>query len=318
MLYEEPLKNPEMCGCLPNSETPGIVADLFEAEAPWDATDKPAISSWSSLKPWLEEQAEIKARLRSQGKYEYWWDTCVRLGFDVNKLLITSQGAIGSCAGVSYFDRCYLTTLLHQIAAGSEQQIEPVNALASWLESKGWSRRGGQSISAVVQEGCSGGVYTASQVGEYSASWYDSSAVEKHTADAEKRQMGACLVDSSEDKAEAALLALRAGLVVEVGQGIAISGEKTDEHGVPVLSLAGSWSHATAATELVIIDGVEYVQVTNSHGLAYLKQIRGPRFGGLLTLDDMKRYFGGGWCDVAIVTHVESPYDPKASHNLNP
>lgn len=306
-------------GCVPNAANPQVTAEIASLAAPWDATDKPTISSWSSLKPWLEEKAESKDRLRSQGKSPFWWDICHRLGLDPLELITPSQGSIGSCAGVSYFDRCYLFTLLHQIADGSEQQIEPVNALASWLRSKGWSRWGGQSISAVVKEGCSGGVYPASMVGTYSAGWNDKSAADAHTADAEKRQMGACLVPDSEDKFEAADLALRAGLVVEIGNSRAVAeGTEKDSNGVPVLSLSGSWSHAHVASELVIINGKVYYRWDNTHGPIYDGTQHGPTTGGVMTPDTFRRFLDSSFCDLAIVTHVESPYDLTLLPTLTP
>ena len=306
-----------MFGCLPNSETPEVMAELAGLEAPWDATDQPVLAEYASLKPWLEEKAETNDRLRKQGGLKPWWEVCEKMKLDPLEIVLPSQGSIGSCAGVSYFDHCYQIQLLKQIASGSEQTIEPVNALTTWLVSKGWSRGGGQSISAVVREGCQTGVFPASMVGKYSASWYDRSAAAEHTADAQKRQMGASLVPDSADKVEAALLALRAGHVVEFGQNVAIRGTDTDANGVTVLTLGGSWSHATMASEIVIINGTVYVRIENSHDSIYASAL-GPKIGGLMTLDTFKRYVGGNWCDVAIVTHVESPYDLTLLPTLTP
>ncbi|MDO4571583.1 MAG: hypothetical protein Q4D38_14455 [Planctomycetia bacterium] len=307
-----------MFGCVPNAETPEIVDALSRATVPWDAADKPALAEWATLKPWLEERADTMDMVRKAGKYIPWWKMCENLGVQAVSLFVPSQGSIGSCAGVSYFDRCYQATLLHQIATGSEQTIEPVNAMPTWLISKNWSRRGGQSISAVVREGVSTGVFPAAAVGSYSANWYDSSAAEKYIYDAQERQMGASLVDDAEDKYAAVELALRAGLVVEVGQSVAVNGSEIDANGVPVATLGGSWSHATTFTELVIINGKKYLRWDNSHDLIYHDSMFGPAFGALMSVDTAKRFLGGRWTDLAVVTYVESPYDEQAATNLNP
>ena len=310
--------NDMLFGCIPNAENPKLLSDLKSRfEVAWDAEDKPSLCSWESLKSHLEEKAETIQKLKSAGKYRFWWETCRKLGLNPEKLLVPSQGNIGSCAGVSYFDRCYLITVLHQIAEGSEQQIEPVNALVTWLISKGWSIRGGQTISAVVMEGIETGVFPASMVGNYSAGWYDKRTAQDHAADAEKRQMGACLVPDSEDKFDALTLALQGGKAVEIGNSKAVNGYDTDSNGVTVLTLGGSWSHATMFSEILDINGNPYYRWENTHDLICESEF-GPRFGGLMTPDGTKRFLDCTFCDLAVVTYAESPYDTTIKPTLLP
>ncbi|MDO4571041.1 MAG: hypothetical protein Q4D38_11690 [Planctomycetia bacterium] len=82
--------------------------------------------------------------------------------------------------------------------------------------------------------------------------------------------------------------------------------------------LGGSWSHATTFTELVIINGKKYLRWDNSHDLIYHDSMFGPAFGALMSVDTAKRFLGGRWTDLAVVTYVESPYDEQAATNLNP
>lgn len=313
------MSNEMLFGCIPNADTPEDVAAVEALAAPWDAADQPIICTWESYKPFLEAEAERMNFLRSCNTYVYWWDICKSLGLDPVKLLIPSQLAIGSCAGVSLFDRCYQITRLKQRKEGSEQMVEPVNALPTWLNSKGWSRWGGQSIAGVLREGCSTGVFPASMVGDYSVNWNDKAAFNAHLEDAKQRQIGSCMVSDGEDPVEAIELILRAGKVVEIGQGVGIAdGTTRDENGVEVVTCSGGWSHATCFSELVKINGTEYFRWENSHGLIYSSYMNAPAFGGLMTKKTLERFCSSSFCDIAAVTYVESPYDTTLKTSLIP
>ncbi len=302
-------------GCTPNYKKPELLKEIKECSAPWDANDKPSLCTWESLKPALKETADaLSAR-----KLKFWWEIATELGFDPEELITPSQGSIGSCAGVSYFERCYIIQLLKQIGNGfSEQKVEKINALPTWLISKGWSRWGGQTISAVTKEGTETGVFPASMVGDNSANWYNSSLAEKHIADAEKRQMGACLIPEDVDAVEVIRLALKAGRVVEIGNSTAIAdGTKKDENGIYTVQCSGRWSHATMFSEYKTVNGQEYFRWENSHGLIYENDCNEPRFGGWMTLKTLEQFTSSTFCDLTVVTYVECPYDENVEPTLN-
>lgn len=303
-------------GCEPNFKKPELLKEIEASSVPWDASDKPSLCTWESLKPFLEEKAEKF----DNRKRKFWWEIARELGHDPEVLITPSQGNIGSCAGVSYFERCFVIQLLKQIGNGfSEQQVEKVNALPTWLMSKNWSRWGGQTISAVTKEGTETGVFPARLVGDYSASWYEKQSALNHVADAEKRQMGACLVPGDIDAVEVIRLALKAGHVVEIGNSTAIAdGTNKDENGMDTVRCAGYWSHATMFSEYKIVNGSEYFRWENSHGLIYENDCDEPRIGGWMTLETLRQFTSSTFCDLTVVTYVESPYQEGVKPSLNP
>lgn len=305
-------------GCEPNCSKPYLMQDMEEMAIPWDAEDKPRLCTWETLKPYLESRVALNEA--SPKNLKMWWEIATKLGFEPEELLIPTQGSIGSCAGVSYFDRCYLIQLLKQVGNHfSEQKVVRVNALATWLKSKGWSRWGGQTISAVVKEGVETGVYAVENVGEYSYSWYNRSLADKFLPEAEKRQMGACLVPDKENKVDVIRLALKAGHVVEIGNSVAVSdGTKTDKNGVACVTCSGGWSHATMFSEYKVVNDTEYFRWENSHGKIYPNNAEEPRIGAWMTLDTLRRFTSSSFCDLAVVTYVEAPYDMKLKATLNP
>lgn len=294
---------------------------LHESVAPWDGTDKPTIISYADYSTRLAELAKESDAKRAAGLLKNWWETTAYK----EGLLIDSQGYAPSCAGVSMFDRCYQTTLINQIAAGSEQTIEPVNALVTWMISKGGSRAGGQTIAAVVQYGANVGVYPAALVGEYDAGSRFDSDWRKFDNDAGKRQIGACLLEDSNGRSlstdnltDAIFLACRAGKSVEIGQSVGVrSGRTTDSNGVEVVTLGGSWAHATAFSGWQMVNGAEYVYWINSHGRIYESHDGSPAIGGWMPKDTVRRFCSCSYCDAAIITYVESPHGADKL-NLNP
>lgn len=305
-------------GCIPNAATPDELSRLESISCPWDSREQPRITTWESYNRYLEDRAYFVEWQKERGKYRFWWETCRELGNDPETLLIASQGNIGSCAGVSYFDRCFQITLLKQIAAESEQTIEPVNSLISWLISKDWSARGGQSIAAVVRTGVDTGVFPASKVGAYSTTNWEKKTAEEHRIEAESRQMGACLVPNEVDKVEAIELSLRAGHVVEIGNSVGVTGCIADKNGVLVAQLGGRWSHATMFSEIQNVNGTTYFRWENSHGLIYGKTGTEPRFGCWMTRTQVEQFCASDFCDIAVVTYVESPYSTKLTPTLVP
>ena len=297
------------------------IDSLHEITCPWDGTEQPTIITYDSYSAYLASRAKDADSKRDAGFLLNWWDRP-----DYNELLIlASQGSIGSCAGVSMFDHCYQCTLLNQIGEGSEQTIEPVNAIVSWMVSKGGSRSGGQTIAAVLQYGAELGVYPAALVGAYSDSARYDSGWRKFDSEANKRQMGACLLEDpngdglgSGDMADAIMLACRAGLAVEIGQSIGVrSGRTLDSNGVAVVRLGGYWAHATAFCGWKEVKGTEYAYWVNSHGNIYEATDGTPAIGGWMDLDTVKEFCSSRYADAAICTYVESPHGVD-NLDLNP
>lgn len=310
----------DIYGCRPNTEAPELLEEIERLAAPWDGIEKPPIVKWDSIRPHLEISALHFDKKREQEKFLYFWEIAKELGFQIEDLFYSSQGSIGSCEGFSLYQNAYLATLLKQIAAGSEQTVEKVNALVTWLYSKGWSRLGGQTISAGAKYGAEIGVFPESKVGRYSASWYDKDRAETAKEEAAKRQICTSLIPDDVDKLEAVTLCLRANHVVQIGCSQAIRGSHIDEKGRAVGELGGWWSHAILISELDVDQetGEKMFRIENSHGNIYPNRDGSPQFGFWVSEKDMKRILDGGFADLLLVVYVESPTDPKASKNLNP
>lgn len=315
-------------GWVPNSQQAAQAAELGMASdtellrthiVPWDATDQPTVTTWDSYADFCEEEAEKCDAFRRAGQLFNWWEAAKLLNVDVKKLMIASQGAVGSCAGVSLYDRCYQMTLLNQIAAGSEQAIESVNALATWLISKNGSRSGGQTIAAALRYGAELGVYPAALVGSYDATARYERRWRNFDADAQARQIGSAVIEShGESLARIIVTACRANKAVEIGNSLAVrDGVTRDVNGVYVVNTGGYWMHATAFCGYQKIAGDEYVFWANSHGNIYSASDGTPDFGAWMDYDTLVRFCSGSYCDAAVVTYVESPQG-LASNNLNP
>lgn len=313
-----------MFGCIPNRKQTREYLDagkkppletLRENAVPWDSNEIPPISTWKSVKEKLETFNGVISK--------NWFERKVYR--DNPGLLITSQGSIGSCAGVSLYDRCYQTTLINQVGMGSEQTIEPVNALVTWLISKGGLRAGGQSIASVLEYGREVGIYPSRLVGKYdSGSRYDSDW-RKYDEAAKSRQMGFALIEeengeqlSALDLVDSIIKCCRGGLSVEIGQSRAVrDGVQTNSDGVDVGVIGGSWSHATAFSGYKKVNGNDYVFWINSHGNIYKSNDGTPDYGCWFGRDELYRFVNCSFCDVAVITYAESPYGTVNS-NLNP
>lgn len=315
--------SPDRNGWIPDAvemseaHSQGRVSEIEKLEAlavPWDVITQPTVTTYESYEPYLKMSAEVMDDLRAAGEYKPWWESVS--AETLERLFISSQGNIGSCAGVALYDRCYQMMLLTQINRGSEQIAEPVNSMVTWLISKGGVRSGGQTISAVLNYGAMWGVYPVSSVGEYdpamkyNRAWLDLKSM------AAERQIGSAII--SGDKAEAILLACRAGHTVLVGNSQAVmDGVQRDSNGMQCVRLHGVWSHATAFGGWKKVNGCEYVWWGNSHGERYPSSDGTPAWGAWMREDTLNDFCLGRWCDAAVITHVEAPYGP-ARRNLNP
>ena len=323
----EPI-NPDFClGCTPNIEQArkaqkeGYPSDIELRDAlhgipcPWSATKQPIVTTWDEVREQVERDAEICDKLRAAGQLPPWWERMEKLGLKYDDLFHPTQ-FYTDCAGISFYERCYLIQLLKQISRGSEQKIEKVNPFVTWAQSKGGSRWGGQTIAAGQVYGARVGVYPASVVGDYTADLRYKTKWEsgEFIAAANQRQVQTCTVDLDGDELIDAIdLLLRSDRVVQIGNGIAVRGETTDSNGVNVAEIGGYWSHATCLTEILVILGTVYYRWDNTHGNRYSGQ-HGPKTGTLMRRSELRSFVGSNFHDTAGFMWVESPH---GTTNLN-
>lgn len=333
------MNNKAKMGCIPNSKQkihalkngkkPDI-EKLLESAVPWDTTQQPPIIEWDNeYRNHLEKEAQKFDELRKKGSLEQWWQIAQKNGLVVKSIFLDSQGNKGSCAGVSMFERCYLTAMLKQIGMGAEMRPEKINPMVTYAQSLGCRKEGdwipdGQTIAAVLKAAAEIGTYPAKEAGDYDERTRYKKDWEKLEKDAEERQMGVCpLTDQrgeslrNEEMVEAIELALRANKVVEVGNSVAIS-ENTnrDKNGINIPTIGGYWSHATCFTGIKEVNGDVYYRWENSHGYIYHNNDESPNVGTWLNAEQLRRFCSGSFMDAGIVEYVEAPH--YENQNLNP
>lgn len=329
-LLEITMHEPSHFGCIPNKEqerdahAKGLVSDmelrdeLARSVVPWGSTDQPVVTTWEAVREQIEHDAAICDKLRAAGQLPPWWERMTKLCLPYDSLFHPSQ-FYTDCAGLSFYERCYLIQLVKQISRGSEQSIEKVNAFATWCMSKCGSRWGGQTIAAGQVYGARVGVFPARLVGDYTEGLFYRSEWERgdFAQAASLRQIQTCTVDlDGEELLNAIDLLLRADRVVEIGNSVAVAGETTDTNGVNVAKIGGSWSHATCLTEILTIGGTDYYRWDNTHGNKYSGQ-HGPKTGTLMRKQELRNFTRSSFHDTCGVLWVESPHGAD-NLNLNP
>ena len=268
---------------------------LLSHAAPWDATDQPPVTTWDSFAEYLTTAPEGDS-------FFEWWRNC-----RYSETFYASQQSQPNCAGFALANAT-TATLIHQIATKySEQRLERLNPMATWVISKNGSTRGGQTISAICMAGNKYGNFTDTVAGRYNEQnrYYEWT---KHIEEAKQRQVGICLFEGTRDElGEAIVLAMRLGHGVVIGNYNAVSGTRQDENGMFVATLGGRWAHATAFAGYRKVNGTEYVFWINSHGNIYDGN-KTPRFGAWMDRDTLERFVNSVYCDVAFITYAEAPY----------
>lgn len=275
---------------------------VLSLAVPWDASDVPPVVEWESFSGSLESLPDVESR---------WWEGC-----NPAELFTASQEYRPNCAGFSEANAALMRTLIQSQSQFSEQKPERFNPMALWQLSKGGSVRGGQTISAMAKYGNEVGNFLASDLGNYDPAQTFATTTEVQKENASKHQIGVCLYEGS-NPTEAILTACRKGFTVFIGNSRAVSGSEKDSNGMTVARLGGIWSHATAFGGYLKINGKEYVFWVNSHGNIYVTQ-DAPTFGCWMDEETLNRFCSSSFCDVAIVTYVESPYDLTLKPTLNP
>lgn len=295
-------------GCIPNCETPDVMARISDLATPWDGKDieeTPDVITYESFEKALETMPDVDSR---------WWEK-----YNWEDYVITSQSYRPNCAGCAEATATVTRTLIQAGSQYSEQLPKKFNPMMTWLLSKGGSAIGGQSIGAMAQAGNEIGNFLAEDVGEYDPANISLKRSEKANLNAKERQICYCIYDGN-DPAEAVLKALQKGFTCFVGNNRAIAdGRYTDENGVECVKLSrNSWSHATAYAGFQIVNGKRYAYWINSHGKIYQANDGTPPIGGWQPEETVRDFLGGSFHDVCFIVYAEAPYNPNATKTLNP
>jgi hypothetical protein len=203
-----------------------------------------------------------------------------------------------------------MITVIYQKLLGTFRFV-PINPLAMWVRTKNWSMSGGQSMSKVMTGGNKFGNYPVQLVGEYRTRLTKTMISKIHAAadEATLHQFGACRLQG--DLVSKIVLCLRAGFVVPIGNSVRVTGTRTDKNGMRAAVLGGKWSHATLLDGYVVVNDTVYVHWTNSHGNRYTGADRfdAPASGCWMTLDTLKRFCSGRYCDAFCIYRAEAPID---------
>lgn len=295
-----------MYGYIPDAFVPEDAAAFDAMTEKYNPSAQPTVVSWESFAPFAKEQAEQTDAIRSAGWSVLWWHIA---RFNRIPIWDSNQGQLGSCAGWSAANG-YMTTVLYQLMLGAFR-FELINPLAMWLRTKNGSMRGGQSMSKVLMGGNQFGNYPVSLVGEYSTKRSNDTLIkiDQAAGEAQKYQIGACRLQG--DLVERIVLCLRAGLVVCIGNSVAVSGSTIDENDMRIALLGGSWSHATLLDGYAEVNGKTYIHWTNSHGNRYRSQDRfyTPESGCWMTLVTLKKFCAGKYTDAFCIYRAEAPVD---------
>lgn len=290
-------------GCIPNSKMASTIVTIREREVPWDATDKPSVSSWSSFENFLKEMPDQKKN---------WWE-CV----NPSDLFTPSQSYRPCCSGFALANAATCAVISQIYNRFSEQKVSKINPFITWIKSKNGSVYGGQSIAAMAIAGNEYGNYLQEDLGDYDPDRIIRTTQRYEDEHAKEHQIGYSLYDGDEPW-EAILLTCQKGFSCFVGNSKAVNGVTRDSNGVSVATLYGTWSHATAFAGFQVINGKRYVFWINSHGDTYKTDDGTPDFGCWMSEEVLRSFMSSSFNDLCVVTYCESPYDTKIQPTLNP
>lgn len=287
--------------------------------APWDASDQPAITSWTTFKDYAEKQAIIADNIRRAGRSTCIFDYTLYADIKNDDLFGTTQQQNDCTAWAA--SRCYLAMILHQILKGAEQTVEAVNPMALYAASSGYELQvqqripnGGRTIYAIAEASCLSGNFPTASTGQYDGRCVYTQAMANAKKDGQVRQMGWATFDQTNNAGavvDAVFLACRAGFPVLFGNSTAVQdGYDLDSNGVAVARVNGSgWGggHAQAWIDYKKVNDTEYVLYANSHGNRYTSNDRQiPGWSIWMTKDRVRRMVSS-YFDMMIGTWAESP-----------
>ena len=303
-------------GYIPDEFMPEDVAEFDAMTDKYDPAGQPAIVSWDSLEPFVQDQVDTMDKIRAAGWFVLWWVIARYLRIP---LWASQQGQLGSCAGWSAANG-HMITVLYQMMLGAFRFVL-INPLAMWVRTKNWSMSGGQSMSKVMTGGNRFGNYPVQIVGEYGTRLTKEliNKIESATDEATLHQFGACRLSQTADSRRQTtaelvakiVLCLRAGLVVCIGNSVRVSGCTVDKNGMRVATLGGTWAHATLFDGYVVVNGTVYLHWTNSHGNRYKGADRfdSPESGCWMTIGTLEQFCSGRYVDAFCIYRAEAPAD---------
>lgn len=264
---------PECQGCLKRThsvETMEAFESLQRDAVPWDANEQPPVTQWSaSFEAWLKAEGDRLDGIRETSSLNP-WDILKFLSDEdaPDKTLYQNQRSMPACAGFAQ-GHAHSSRVLIQCALGSEQKFSAINPFVTWQQSKNDSISGGQSIDAIAKASNEYGQYTIETVGPYECARVRN--YKKYSEEAAKHQDGIVQLPGSgaSDFVDQIVACVRAGLTINIGNSMAVSGCTTDSHDIKVSRLGGRWAHATAFCSYRKYKSVEYVAWVNSHGDIY-------------------------------------------------
>ena len=318
-----------LLGCI-SSETnerlaklKGIASDrerIASLAAPWDASDKPEIITYSAK--WqnkLEEEAEAMDIMREHYKLPQVWDIARQFGYKLEDLCKSIQKCNDCTAwGTTRAATCLA---LFQKWFGAEMDIEPYNPSGIYAFSSGKEPEpqkpfpdNGRTIYAIAEAACETGNFPVSRIGEYKGDSRFTLSMINNIDVAEKNQTGFVYLGdkkrTAEELADIIILSLRACRPVIIGNTVALKqGTALNQDGVYVSDVVGNWGggHCTAACDIKKVGSKYYVWIYNSHGDVYPSKDGAPAGGTFITRADLVKYLSGSFADVMPTTYTERP-----------
>ena len=234
------------------------------------------------------------------------------------ELFTPSQSYRPNCAGFAMANAAIARLIIQNKAQWAELKPQKFNPMVTWMLSKGGSVSGGQTLSKIARYGNQLGNYLAKDVGGYDPKQTRFTTDGEAAENAALHQIGVCYYEGT-NAAEDLIRCLKHGYTAFVGQSNAVrDGVKKDENGVSVVTLGGTWAHATAFAGYKQVGGDDYVFWINSHGNIYRSDDGTPDFGGWMNRDTLERFLKSTFCDICIVTYTEAVHDEKAKITLRP
>jgi hypothetical protein len=238
----------------------------------WDSAFEEFIDRRGNL---VEEMQQEKTHCLFPWQIELYLPEEYRRNIDTS--LYFSQYAIPSCAGHGAAFS-HKSSLLSAIGMGAPLVYESINPLYTWYLSKGRSMRGGQTISEMNEAINKIGHFLTADVGN------DNKNIKQgfeHYADNAKQRQSAIIEipGSNAELADNIRRCCKAGLGVNIGNSLAVSGTTVIDN-VQIVTLSGTWYHATSFATWMKRNNQEYIFWVNSHGKIYTKATFGEPHDG--------------------------------------
>jgi hypothetical protein len=235
----------------------------------WDSGNMPVLKFDDAFREWRKRQIEECHALTTERiTCLLPWQILKHLSDEQRKSerLYFSQGSLGSCMGHADSFAHHSATL-QLIGRGMPLVYAPFNPVVTWSITKGGSIRGGQTVSEMANGANTIGHFPEHLVGTNNQSIPD---YKQHINDAKDYQSSIMFLNfRGNELADEIIQCCAAGLSVALGNSTAVSGSTIDKNGIKIVTLRGSWAHATHFTAYRVVNGTEYIGWVNSHGARY-------------------------------------------------